>query len=423
MLRLWPIGLIIASVHILNQVDNMEVLVLEKPEVKESISFLWNDVAAMSDDNCTFIICKSMVRLSRGLPDIMSLEKVSVQNIAKAMTRSRAGSAEISGQVDLNVEYETNEGEIAELSFAVPFAGDYRGTAEVSNRPQAVYADAQAVGFNNLLLEIVLSVPNGSRLLRGSEAVIGDFQLQQKITLPPEWPPMEQLLASQVTYTIDDYARSDDELKINGVQTISLLYAANQTAGEKVMFYQTAQNYEANMRTETQLAEDAALNAGYFSMTTHLIDNKEIAINSNCTVRTSFNNIAAKEEIIDTPPVISAETMTAAVDSQSPMTAMESAEDCRIEPKAPDVASTAEDIPTENSVAEPAALSAPTKNSRPHTKGRPSRRDNLLKYMRNLDCGVRTPKCSRNIAFAPKSTPMDQAIEEEQTMENDLPIV
>lgn len=385
---------------------------MQKPDKKGNISFLWNDVATMNDDNCSFIICKSMVKLSRELPEILNLEKVAVSNITKAMTRS-GDEQEISGDVQLAIEYETTDNNLAELSFAVPFSGDYWGTAEIANKPQAVYVDAQTVGFNNLLLETVLSVPNRSRLTRGNDVVIGDFQLQQKLVLPEQWPPLAQIIASQVGYHLDDCQKDGDLLKLRGQQDIGVLYVANQSFGEKVMLYQTTEDFAVDLRTDAQVNADTDLNIGYYSLTAQNINEQEILINSNCNVRAPYDSVAADKERQASPAMLE----EALADSQS-------VEAPQVEEQRQD---TAEPLPVVEQPVELAqeqnqnqqemtseAKPAAKPSSRPQAKGRPSRRDNLLKYMRNLDCGVRTPKCSRNITMTTEETPsLPPTIEEE----------
>ena len=61
----------------------MGVLKLEKPETANKVTFLWNDVATVADDNCSFVVCKSLVKLSPELAGIGTVEKIEADSVTR----------------------------------------------------------------------------------------------------------------------------------------------------------------------------------------------------------------------------------------------------------------------------------------------------------------------------------------------------
>lgn len=357
----------------------MGVLKLEKPEAMQNISFLWNDVACLADDNCSFVICKSMVRLSAELPAMERLEKINIRSITRSINAARSKEPEMNGEIAVEITYVTMEQEQMEAAFAVPFSGSYFGTWERSNRPQVVYVDGQAVGFDHVLLETVLAVPNSSNLLREEERVIGEFHHEQRIELPAELPTWTQIIGTQVAFDINDWQCRDGELTVIGEQQIKLLYAADREQGEKVMFYQKPQGFSVVMAAEELLSDDTQLAIGYRSLIAHLLNDKEAVLDINCTIMAAGGQRMVAELTVDETAVSAADQLILA---ETEPERMEEAEVSTV-------------------IQEPAAApKMPPMNSRPPR--RPSKRDNLLKYMRNLDRGVKTAQCNKNIAILPE---------------------
>lgn len=360
----------------------MGVLKLEKPEAADKVTFLWNDVATIADDNCSFVVCKSLVKLSPELPGIGVVEKIEANSVTRRIVPSEKGGQEIDGEVAVKLSYATEEEEAAYAEFAVPFRGEYAGSWERSNKPQVVYLDGQSAGFDHVLLETVLAVPHGSFLVRAEETPVAHFRQEQRLELAEAWPDWAQLIGTQLSYELQTIKVQEDALLLEGQQQIRLLYAANQAQGEKVMYYPLTLPFRMKLSPEQNVTEEAELSLGYQSLTAHLLNERQVAIDISGVVRAAglMNDEHEPQE-------------AAAV--QDAHVVQDAAPESRPVAVRPPEAESAPAIETEQPKRPPSQV-------QPHNTGRPrrpSKRDNLLKYMRTLDRGVKTPQCSRNIAL------------------------
>ncbi len=368
----------------------MGVLKLEKPEAADKVTFLWNDVATIADDNCSFVVCKSLVKLSPELPGIGVVEKIEADSVTRRIVPSAEGGQEIDGEVAIKLSYATEEEEAAYAEFAVPFRGEYAGSWERSNKPQVVYLDGQSAGFDHVLLETVLAVPHGSFLVRAEQTTVAHFRQEQRLELAEAWPDWAQLIGTQLSYELQNIEVQEDALLLEGQQQIRLLYAANQAQGEKVMYYPLTLPFRMKLSPEQNVTEEAELSLGYQSLTAHLLNERQVAIDVSGVVR-------AAGLIQDEPKPQEAAAVQDALTESRPAAV-----------KPPEEAS-APAIENE----QPKRPQQPSQVQQ-HNAGRPrrpSKRDNLLKYMRTLDRGVKTPQCSRNIALGQEEAVDDQADE------------
>lgn len=378
----------------------MGVLKLEKPETADKVTFLWNDVAVVADDNCSFVVCKSLVKLSPELPGIGVVEKIEADSVTRRIVPSAEGGQEIDGEVAVKLSYATAEEEAASAEFAVPFRGEYAGSWERSNKPQVVYLDGQSAGFDHVLLETVLAIPHGSVLLRAEQTAVAHFRQEQRLELAEAWPDWAQLIGTQLSYELQNIKVQEDTLLLEGEQQIRLLYAANQAQGEKVMYYPLTLPFSMKLSPEQKITEEAELSLGYQSLTAHLLNERQVAIDVSGVVRAA--GLLADER----------QSQEAAIE-QDKDALQDAAPESRPIAVQPPEAETAPVMEAK----EPMQPQPPSQM--PHNMGRPrrpSKRDNLLKYMRTLDRGVKTPQCSRNIALGQEEAADNQA---EETLKQD----
>ena len=373
----------------------MGVLKLEKPEAANKVTFLWNDVAAVADDNCAFVVCKSLVRLSPELPGIGMVEKIEANSVTRRIVPSKEGGQEIDGEVALKLSYATAEEDVAEVDFSVPFRGAYHGSLERSNKPQVVYLDGQPAGFDHLLLETVLAIPHASRLSRAEQTDVAHFRQEQRLELPEAWPDWVQLIGTQISYTLRSSQVQEEGLLLEGEQEIRLLYAANQEQGEKVMYFPLTLPFNMRLSPEQQLTEDAELSLAYQSLTAHLLNERQVVIDVSGVVQAAGLTVEA-------PPAAERVAADAVQSEESP--ASEETPAVQAEAARPEVQP--EEPP------QPQSQRPQVQQPAGHPR-RPSKRDNLLKYMRTLDRGVKTPQTSRNIALSQEEAEAETPTTEE----------
>lgn len=361
---------------------------MEKLSMIENMNFLWNDVACLSDDNCSFIICKSMVKMPRDIERIGLLEKVEVKEISRQFTHEN-DQLMIKGDVAVAIAYETEAKEQAEIAFKVPYAGEYQGTLERSNTPQVAYVNGQAVGYDNVLLETVLAIPNSSGLYRESSVILGSFSQNKILRLDEQWPEISQIIGTQIEYFIEGYGVNEaGELQLSGQEQIGILYAGGNASGEKVILHQDTLPFEVAIPLAVRVEEFAQLQVGYFSLTAQIISDREVQISGYCHVRAS-----AEESPDDPGRAVGAED----VERFSAQTKVELESVTPPQPSQAQINQAQVSQPQMNQETQQGAC-----NNRPvsySNRGRASRRDQLQKHMRNLDRGVRTPQCTRNIDF------------------------
>lgn len=352
------------------------MLKLEKPETANKVTFLWNDVATVADDNCSFVVCKSLVKLSPELAGIGTVEKIEADSVTRRIVPSAEGGQEINGEVALKLSYATAEEEAAEVAFAVPFCGEYHGSMERSNKPQVVYLDAQAVGFDHVLLEMVLAVPQASRMSRAEQTAVAHFRQEQRLELPQDWPDWAQLIGTQISYTLTAVKAEEEAVLLTGEQEIRLLYAANEEQGEKVMYYPLTLPFNMRLSTEQKVTEEAEITIGYQALTAHLLSDRQVVIDVSGVVQAAGLPPQEAPEAERTAEVAQTEEapledVVSAVQAEAPAP--------EVQPEQP-----------------PQPKRPPTQQPSGHPR-RPSKRDNLLKYMRTLDRGVKTPQTSHSI--------------------------
>ena len=331
----------------------------------DNVNFLWNDVAAVNDENCQFIICKTMLQLPKEKGDIASVDETEVKDILGEFTQG-----ELSGKLILAIAYTDEAGEKEEINLAVPFIVDYQGDMSRGSVLEENYAVAQKANNRYILLETVTSVPKKNIPTR-SLAKIGHFERKNRIVLPEDWPDMEQIIGANIVYDQAQFRAENDQAILDMTGHIGIIYAQNAQAGEKIVYYQTEEPFSIALEQALLEAE-----VGYYSLNAQLINEREIALQS-------FNHLygetlAAEEEKEEKKELSqqeeTAETTAPAEETQA---VQEEADN---------------DAPqTQEEEKEPTPSTA--------TPKRVNRRESLGRHMHSLDRGVKTSHIVRNIEF------------------------
>ncbi len=330
--------------------------------VKESdsaqVDFLWNDVAAVNDDNCCFIISKAMLELA-DTTEIVGIVETGIVDIVGEFKNEV-----LNGEIVLEVECETLQGEDS-FKITVPFLIDYQGALSRGSVLEENYAHAKLADERHILLETVVSVPKKSMAAR-SLAKIGHFERKNTIRLPMDLPTASELIGASLRYQRGEFRADNNQPMVEMLGHIGLIYANAADDGEKIVYYELDEPF--TLAIEEPLVE---ADAGYYALNAQLVNEKEIVLQSfNYLYGQKLADMTAEEEKNEeTSDDIASEYQT------------------QMENNSPDE-SEAEEID---------AIDTKLKDN--SKVARPNRREMLEKHMHRLDKGVKTPHIVRNIEF------------------------
>ena len=342
----------------------------EAPAIDKA-NFLWNDVAKVNDENCCFIICKTMLQLPKDKGDIANLDDAKVEDIWGEFAQGK-----LNGKIVLAVSYTDEEEQKEELTLEVPFIIDYQGDMSRGSILEENYATAQRADSRHILLETVTSVPKKNIPTRSLEKV-GNFERQDRIALPGDWPDMEQIIGVNVVYDQPLFRAEDDKPILDMTGHIGIIYAQNTQRGEKVVYYQTQESVSINLEQPLVEAE-----AGYYSLSAQLINEREVALQS-------FNHLYGEKLAEDAVNAEIKEEPQETADTEERTAQEEPAVNADEEP----LTEQEEEAPVEEQQAnqsQPEAVATALPK-------RVNRRESLERHMHSLDRGVKTSHIVRNI--------------------------
>ena len=347
----------------------------EKNEAQavDTVNFLWNDVAKVSDENCCFIICKTMLQLPEEKGDIACLEETKVEDIWGEFAQG-----ELSGKIILQVSYTDEDDKKEELTLEVPFIIDYQGDMSRGGILEENYATAQRADSRHILLETVTSVPKKNIPMRSLEK-IGHFERKNHIVLPNDWPDMDQIIGANIVYDQPQFRAEDDKAILEMMGHIGIIYAQNAQRGEKVVYYQTEE--------PLSIALDQALveaEVGYYSLNAQLINEREIALQS-------FNHLFGEKLTKESPEEELEELKEETIEDEKNVEANTDL------PREEILTEQTEEAPAEE---KQAAEAQQTQNETAPSTAMPkrvNRRESLERHMHSLDRGVKTSHIVRNI--------------------------
>ena len=330
----------------------------------DNVNFLWNDVAAVNDENCQFIICKTMLQLPEEKGDIACVDETQVTDIL-----GEFADGELSGKLLLTISYTDESNEKEEIKLEVPFIVAYQGDMSRGSVLEENFATAQRADNRHILLETVTSVPKKNIPTR-SLAKVGHFERKNRVVLPNDWPDMEHIIGANIVYDQAQFRAEDDKAILDMVGHIGIIYEQNAQRGEKVVYYQTEEPLSIALEQPLLEAE-----VGYYSLNAQLINEREIALQS-------FNHLygetLAEEEQKEEIKPQEEETVPANEKEESieEDTSVQEAQ-VQAEAKQPKA-----EIPQSTAVPK-----------------RVNRRESLGRHMHSLDRGVKTSHIVRNIEF------------------------
>lgn len=189
---------------------------------RENASCLWHDVICLQDAQTITFVCKTLLQLSEESKkrDLLSAEAVEIG----------------SGEMILQVVLEDEENEKAELEMKLPFIKGEIQPSQVHDF-QIHYLQGQLLG-DKLWVECVIS---GMRVNEISvpQVILGEITLNEKLRLPEEVAACSRLISIHVTSKVEEVNTNEEEnLVLQGMHNISLLYEGLAVEGEKLYAYQ-----------------------------------------------------------------------------------------------------------------------------------------------------------------------------------------
>jgi len=267
---------------------------MERENIRDGVEFLWNDVACLNDGNCTFIITKTMVVLPKEKEDIDILQSASICDVLSE-AKFQDDIWKLTGEMIVSVVYAYEEDKEDELIFAVPFEGEYQKGLKRGEYLQEKYIFAQALDERSFCLECVLAVPEGQKLQRDNDVQLR-FDREDMVLLPAEWPKAEEIIGTKLDYRID---KTEDGY-VRGKCYIGIIYADEDTKGEKVAYYEA--EYPFEITKEDVCAEEIQ----YYSLTAQAVEDRKILVRSKNLLygkrnETHFEPNIADAEVLQQP--------------------------------------------------------------------------------------------------------------------------
>lgn len=330
--------------------DNQAV----KENDSAQVDFLWNDVAAVNDDNCCFIISKAMLELA-DTTEIIGIVETGIVDIIGEFKNDA-----LNGEIVIEIECESASGE-DNFKVTVPFLVDYQGALSRGSVLEENYAHAKLADERHILLETVVSVPKKSMAAR-SLAKIGHFERKNTIKLPLDLPTAAELIGASLSYQRGEFRADNNQPMVEMLGHIGLIYANATDDGEKIVYYELDEPFALAIEEPLVEAE-----AGYYALNAQWVNEKEIVLQSfNYLYGQKLADMAVEEK------------------------AEEISDDIAPEYQAQ----------TENNSPDESAREAIDAKFKDNLKvARPNRREMLEKHMHRLDKGVKTPHIVRNIEF------------------------
>lgn len=320
---------------------------------ENNLEYEWNDVAVLVDQRSYTMICKTMLKLSQNsvqeIQDVI-LHDWTWQNESPCTNELSAELVSFQGKVTLQLCYLNHHFQQGIFFVDVPVQGAWQEPLTEQNRMRLVFYHTQ-VAEEHILLETVLQI-NRNQILDSSQVLIGQFQMEEMLTLEEPWPSCDTLLASSVTLELQEWQIVTQQLQLSGMYHIVCVYQSIQQSGEQVFIYENRLPMKATILVPEGLCEIDSVIPYYQNIAVQLFDTEHIQITGNgvfCTLPVCQSKRFLMRQTDFVEKDIAAEVL------------------CQSKSQKPSV-----------------------------INSRGSRKANLSKYMRNLNSAVETPKFIRN---------------------------
>ncbi len=337
---------------------------------RESLTYEWNDVALLVDQRAYTIISKTMLQVPQQqigeIQDVLLFdwtwkrEVLCDDEIQKTMTPFQ-------GVLVVQIIYLNHELQQEHVFVEVPIQGAWQEPLTQQNAMRLIFQYTQ-MAEEHLLLELVLQV-NRNQPLDRSQVLIGQFQLEEQITLEQPWPACDELLATSVVLQVQDWQIADRQLQFTGQYQMVLIYQNENHSGEHVFVYEQRLPMEATILVPEGLQELNGIVPYYQSLTAQVLDEQCIQLMGSGVFCTLPYGLCADMERENMP-----------IDTEMEQPILQQTDECT----------------TSRAIAE-------KEQSPSVVNRRGSRKANLSKYMRDLNNSVETPTSVRNFELSTDS--------------------
>lgn len=315
---------------------------------RDYLTYEWNDVALLADQRAYTIICKTMLQIPKEeiveIQDVVLIDWVWQRYSMDDIDQDNI--VPFQGSVTVQIYYLNREDQQETMLAVLPLEGAWDEPLTEQNSMRLLCYHTQTAE-DCLLLETVLQI-NRNRPLEHTQVLLGQFQMEEQITVQAPWPPCSELLLTSVNLQIKDWAIDTGTLQIHSEHQIICVYQNSQQAGEQIFVHEHRVPMKADISVPNGVQELNGIMPYYQSITAQVLDETRVHIIGNgvfCTLP-----VSAEDSISD----ISENEKPLYTESQK------------------------EPIPSV-------------------VNSRGSRRAKLSKYMRNLNNSVETPNTMRNI--------------------------
>lgn len=402
-----------------------------------NLTYEWNDVALLTDQRAYTFICKTMLQIPEN--EVEALQEVIL--VDWKYRPIQKNTLNFDGWMQLQVGYLNQQEQRAELQVTIPLEAELQEELPEKANARLIYSNGKVAG-NCLLLETVLQIPRFQALQR-SQVILGQFQMEELIELPEEWPCCQDLLATVAAVKINDYQIEQQQLRLDGEYQLAVIYENVEQPGECLFAYEQRRTMTVALAVPPGLQELEQLVPYYQNLTAQQLDDRHVLLAGEgvlCTSPIGKNEKKQREWDTQTrseeaEPLMEEQaekkpnhdlTMQMAAVLQQLMEEIKrhqeteqsneqqkqaekkvSASDKGISQSTCDTVCPTREVANGNKIERPSVVNC-----------RGSRRANLSKYMRNLNSSVRGPKTTRNFEIGNEPIQEQPVAEGEQEDNN-----
>lgn len=402
-----------------------------------NLTYEWNDVALLTDQRAYTFICKTMLQIPEN--EVEALQEIIL--VDWKYRPIQKNTLDFDGQMQLQIGYLNQEKQRKELQVTVPLQAELQEELPENASARLIYNRGKVAG-NCLLLETVLQVPRFQALQR-SQVILGQFQMEELLELPEEWPYCQDLLATVAAVQVNDYQIEQQQLKLTGEYQLAVIYENVEQPGECLFAYEQRRDMNVTVAVPPGLQELEQLLPYYQNLTAQQLDDRHVLLAGDGVLCTSAScrgeekrPLQVEQTRLEAPAQISTEKQTADQPFDEALTQRmgiilqqlmeelkrhqeteqgQQQQDTETKKTPPmpeqkvakqtcDTVCPTREVSNENRTEHPSVVNY-----------RGSRRANLSKYMRNLNSSVRGPKSMRNFEIGSEYVQeQTEAIEEQE---------
>ena len=246
----------------------------------ENLTCVWNDVALLTDQRACTFLCKTMLRF----PDEEAAELDTVE--LKGWNRIDIPDAEkeLTGNAVLCLGYRNQQGEQKQVCCEIRMRGKLREAVNISDDVRLLYSRGK-FAQNCLLLEVVVQIRQELKLQR-SQVIAGQFEMNEQIELPQAWPDCLDVLMTTVEADVQSFTIENRLLQVEGMYHLTLVYVDETQPGECLFACQQHRPMKWSAEIPAGLQELTGVQFYYQSLAVKQLSTRLVQISGNGVVCT-----------------------------------------------------------------------------------------------------------------------------------------